>query len=249
MRVKLICCEIFFREVCALLADSPNTCDEQFLPKGLHDLGADRMLPRLQEAVDAVDPARYEAILMGYALCNNGLAGLEARRLPLIVPKSHDCIGVFMGDRQSYREYFDAHPGTYYRTSGWTERNDASGAGEETVPQKLGLFLKYDELVAKYGEENAAYIMETMGDATAHYDRMTFIRMGLPCDDRFAAMAREDAARQGWTYEEIGGSLGVLRKLIDGPWDDDSLLTVRPGERIAASHDDGVIRAAAVACT
>ncbi len=76
MRLKLICCEIFFREACALLAESRNTCDVDFLPKGLHDLGADRMLPRLQEVVDAVDPERYKAILLGYALCNNGLAAL-----------------------------------------------------------------------------------------------------------------------------------------------------------------------------
>ena len=38
-----------------------------------------------------------------------------------------------------------------------------------TVPQQLGLFQGFNELVAKYGEENARYIMETMGDPTAEF--------------------------------------------------------------------------------
>ena len=59
--------------------------------------------------------------------------------MPLVIPRAHDCIALFMGSRQRYREYFDAHPGTYYRTSGWIERDDATSAGEETVSQRLGL--------------------------------------------------------------------------------------------------------------
>ena len=38
------------------------------------------MLAELQAAVDAVDPAAgYEAMLLGYARCNDGLVGLTAR--------------------------------------------------------------------------------------------------------------------------------------------------------------------------
>ena len=42
-RFKLISCEIFTREVCAAVQASPNTIDIEFLPKGLHDIGADGM--------------------------------------------------------------------------------------------------------------------------------------------------------------------------------------------------------------
>ncbi len=43
MRLKLICCEIYFREVCRLVSESAHTIDLAFTPKGLHDLGADKM--------------------------------------------------------------------------------------------------------------------------------------------------------------------------------------------------------------
>lgn len=243
MRRKLISCEIFFREICRVVVETPVVCDVEFLPKGLHDLGADRMMPRLQAIVDQVPEGRYEAILLGYGLCNNGIVGLRARHTPLVIPRSHDCIAVFMGGSALYRSYFDAHPGTYYRTSGWTERNDTEGAGEETVPQKLGLFLQYEELVEKYGEDNARYIMETMGDSVPHYSRMTYIRMGLPRDDIDAAKAREDALEKGWVYEELQGSVDWLRRLIEGPWGDD-FLVVPPGASICASYRDDIIRLA-----
>ena len=241
MRLKLIACEIFFRELCHLVSRSPNICDIEFLPKGLHDLGSDKMAPRIQERIDAVDAERYDAIILGYGLCNNGIIGLHAGDLRMVVPRSHDCIGLFMGDRCKYREYFDAHPGTYYRTTGWTERDDASGAGDETVPQQLGLFMDYASLVEKYGEENAKYVMETMGYDSAHYDRMTYINMGLSCEESFRDRAQQEAAEKGWQFDELQGSMKVLRKLVDGEWDDD-FLVLEPGEVIAARYDDDVIQ-------
>lgn len=51
MRLKLISCEIFYREMCAVLARSRNQVDVEFLSEGLHDIGAASMCARLQQAV------------------------------------------------------------------------------------------------------------------------------------------------------------------------------------------------------
>ena len=82
------------------------------LPKGLHDLGSDRMRSRVQEAIDGVKASDYDAILMGYGLCNNGLAGIVARHIPIVLPRAHDCITLFMGSRERYITYFNDHPGS-----------------------------------------------------------------------------------------------------------------------------------------
>ncbi len=236
MRVKLLACEVFFREVCHLAAQSPTTCDLEFLPKGLHDLGAERMLARLQERVDAA-PEGYDAIALAYGICNNGVVGLTARSTRLVIPKAHDCMTLFMGDRKRYREYFESNPGTYYRTSGWFEHASSGGAGEDTVPQRLGLFQDHKKLVEQYGEENAQYIMETMGNSTANYSRLTFINMGLPRDPVFREMARAEAVKHGWTFDELKGSLELLRGLIDGEWDD-RFVTVEPGCALRPVYSD-----------
>ena len=246
MRLKLLACEIFCREVCQLVADSEHTVDVEFLPKGLHDLGAERMVARLQERIDAVPEGVHEAIVLGYALCNNGIVGLQPRHCQLIIPRAHDCITLFMGDRQRYADYHKANPGAYYRTTGWYEREDSSTAGEDTVQQKLGLAFNYQELVEKFGEGNAKYIMETMGDFTANYDRVAYIHMGLPCEGPYRQRAQEEAEEKGWVYDEVEGTMDLLRKMVEGPWDDD-FLVVQPGQSLAASHDEAVLRVVDVA--
>ncbi len=188
-RWRFIGCEILYREACWLAATSPHRVDVEFLAKGLHDVPRQDMLAKLQATVDAVPADRgYEAILLGYARCNDGVAGLRARSLPLVVPRAHDCITFFFGSRRAYQDYFDQHPGTYYLTSGWAERNEfgASGCarpayGIEGVMSKLGLAEPYEGMVEKYGKDNADFIVESMGGWLRHYTRCLYLEMGV-CD-------------------------------------------------------------------
>lgn len=241
MRLRLISCEIFYREMCWVVSRSPNQVDLEFLPKGLHDLGAAAMRARLQAAIDQADPERYEALLLGYGLCGNGLAGLEARALPLIAPRAHDCITLFLGSRARYLEYFQQHPGTYFHTTGWIERG--RDLPQLSIQEKLGGRRSFQELAARYGEDNARYLLEQLGDYTRRYGRLAFIRTGLEPDERFRRASLEEAARRGWRFEEVAGDLSLLRRLTDGPWDQEDFLRVPPGGRIAATYREDVIGA------
>lgn len=242
MRLKLISCEIFHREFCAAVARSPNTVDIEFLTKGLHDIGSEGMLERLQAAVDGVVDSQYEAVLLGYGLCNNGLAGLTARQIPLVVPRAHDCITLFLGGKERYKDYFDTHPGVFFRTTGWIERGDSTGdLSQLAMGKKLGMQQSYEELVARYGEDNARFLWEELGNLTKHYRQLTFIEMGVEPDPSFENRAREEAAQRGWKFEKVQGDMGMIQRLVDGLWDDQEFLTVPPGWRIAARYDEGII--------
>ncbi len=153
MHLKLISCEIFYREMCAVAARSINQVDVEFLPKGLHDIGAAPMLERLQSALDVLDESEHQAVLFGYALCGNGLAGLTARSKPVVIPRAHDCITLFLGSRRRYLEYFHSHPGVYFKTTGWIERGEGLQPLSQETMKKQGLGYTYEELVAKYGAD------------------------------------------------------------------------------------------------
>jgi hypothetical protein len=239
LRIKLISCEVLFRETCHCAARSRSFVDPTFMQKGLHDIGAGPMSSRLQEAIDSVDPARYDAIVLGYALCNNGIVGLHAS-VPLVIPRAHDCISLILGSRQRYAAYFSLNPGTFYYSSGWIERNRV-GEGLESIATQLGLDRSYQELVAKYGEDNARYIYETMQGGLRHYKKLAFIDTGLGDLERYRQYCRQVAEENGWEIENLQGDVGLLQRLLDGEWDSADFLVIRPGESVAASAGDDII--------
>jgi len=239
---KLLLCEVFYRECCAAAANSRFAIELEFIEQGLHNKQSHQMLAELQKRVDACPAERYEYILMAYGLCNNGLAGLAARDVPLVIPRAHDCITLFLGSRSRYDEVFNSHPGTYYLTSGWLERaygqeqyfHDPGGTTEHS---KL-----YHEYVRKFGEEEAQYLMETMGAWQKHYDRMLFIDMGLGDHEELLAVARKHAEERGLKLEETRGDARLLNMLANGPeWDPEEFLVVPPGHVIKPSYDTGII--------
>lgn len=244
MRLRLISCEIFFREMCALIARAPHTIDVEFLPKGLHDVGTAEMHTRLQSAIDRIDNSPYDAILLGYGLCNNGIVGLTSRARPLVVPRAHDCITLFMGSASRYMDYFQNHPGVYFETTGWIERGGADGELTQlALGKKLGFLQTYEEMVARYGEDNARYLREELGNLTRNYRQFTFIEMGVEPDGSFEERTRQDAEARGWAFEKVHGDLGLLQRLLDGQWDEKEFLVVPPGFQIVAKYDEGIIAA------
>ncbi len=241
-RLCCIACEISYRELCLLVAESRNIVDLDFLPKGLHDIETEAMRDRLQEHVDAASSGKvpYDHIVLAYGLCNNGTVGLTARSIPMVIPKAHDCITFFLGSRERYREYFDSHPGTYFRTTGWTERNFAREEG--TIMEKLGLGKTYEQYVEQYGEENARFIMETMGKWEENYERLAYIDMGIARHLGYAKQSEEEAQDKSWIFEKLVGDLVLLRQLIEGQWDEEKFIIVKPGEKIVASGDEDIVR-------
>ncbi|MGB9611330.1 MAG: DUF1638 domain-containing protein [Bryobacteraceae bacterium] len=238
MKLRLISCEVLYREMCDAVARSPHLVDAEFLPKGWHDLGGKRMSTLVQERIDAVPRGAYDAIVLGYGLCGNGLDGIEARHTMLVLPRAHDCIALLMGGRQRYQKFFEEHPGTFYRSTGWLER----GKGlRQLTHATADLDATLEELVAKYGLENGRYLYEELTRYRQNYQRLVYIETGLESDRRFEEEARWEAAENGWEFQKIRGSLELFRRLVNGEWGGGEFLLVQPGERIRATYDDRVV--------
>lgn len=236
MRLLLLGCGVLLRELSDAIVHSPHLVDAVYLPTGLHDSGSKLMRQRVQEAIDAGEGKGYDAIVLGYALCGTGLAGVCARSIPVAIPRAHDCIALLMGSREKYLEYFNANPGTYYRSIGWVEREDQL---KEQVAG-IGMDDDLDALIEKYGEDAGRFLHQEMSAYKRHYSRLTFIRTGLEVDDSFRQRAAAEATEKGWKFEEFEGSTTLFRRLLAGDWNED-FLVLQPGQKMVSSNDDRIL--------
>jgi hypothetical protein len=151
---------------------------------------------------------------------------------------------LFFGSRDRYMQYFQDHPGTYFLTSGWIERGEASGDLRQlSIQNRNGMDMTLEQLVAKYGEENGRYLYNELCDQTKHYRQITYIEMGIEPDDRFRRTAEERAREHGWQFDAARGEMPLIEHLVNGAWDDKDFLVVPPGHRIVVTYDDRIIRA------
>lgn len=232
-RVHLIACGVLRADVAEVLAQRALPLSAEFLPGGLHDRPQELRL-RLQEAIDRASADAQgirERIVLGYGLCGRGTVGLEARSLPLVVPKVHDCIALFLGSDAAYKREFKRFPGTYYVSAGWYEEKvrPASDGKRRVVRQSDRRGDQVRELAVKYGEEAAEMIVDFLTSWQRNYQRAAFIDTGAPKKRVYGEHARAMAEELGWAYEEIPGSLDLLVKSLTVEASTEEIAVIAPG--------------------
>jgi hypothetical protein len=247
--LKVIACEIAFREICHTAAQSRNILDLEFLTQGHHDTPCNGRA-EVQARIDAVLPGKYNAIVIGYGLCSNILAGLTTRHTPLVIPRAHDCITFFLGSKQRYQEMFETNPGTYYYTSGWLECRQRRGSampmvGDVFMPARshAGVSATFAQWVERYGEEKARYLMEVVDEWTAHYTRGTLIDFTFTTPLKLGERVKQICQDRGWEYTQVEGDLTLFQHLLDGIWDPEEVLVVQPNQQVVATFDRAIIGA------
>ncbi len=241
MRIKVIACEVFQREI-ELLADrSEHEFDVLIQAFGLHDT-PEELRRATQEAVLTARPEDCDLIVLGYGLCSNGLVGIRAGDVSFVVPRAHDCITLFLGSRERYDREFQEHPGTYYYTCGWIDRKESiEEDGLLRSQQEARRRSRYEEYVAKYGEDNAQFLIEQESLWLTHYDRAAFIHQHIGDVARYREFTQRVAESHGWQYVELEGDDRLLRRMLNGPWVEEDFLTVGAGEVTVACYDGQVI--------
>jgi hypothetical protein len=237
MRLKFVACKVLQREAYLCASRSRNVVDVAIMAQGLHN-EPDKLRTEVQKAVNQTEDEHgrpYDAVLLGYGLCSNGIDGLVAK-IPLIVPRAHDCLTLLLGSMEKYKNYFDSHRGVYWYSAGWIEHGNQPGKE------------RYEKLIAeyrqKYGEENAQYLMEMEQGWMKEYAWATYVDWGFDNAGEFKKFTKECAEYLHWTYDELVGDRRLMQKLVDGDWDPKLFLRVEPGQKLMADlTDPGLIRA------
>jgi len=239
MKLKVIACNVFQREICLAIAESPHLIDVEFAELGEH-VNSNGLRSRLQTRIDAIDrePHNYAAIVLAYGLCGNATVGLRAHRTPLVIPRAHDCCTILLGSRARFSELFKDNPSTPFSSNGYLDRGDYYLRADGVITSADGVVQEYSTLVAEYGEENARFIWDSMHPKReGESNRVYFIDIpefaGLGHASRFQARAAGD----GREVRTVPGDLGLIRRLLRAEWDPADFLTVEPGHEIAGVYD------------
>lgn len=242
-RYIALTCEALARSVYAAAAESPHTVTVQLYRQGLHNTPKN-LRATLQEQIDTIQPGAYDAILLVYGMCGTSTVDLVARHTPLVMPRTHDCIALYLGSHARYQAEFDAQPGTYWYSQDYLERNEPGsnvGLGASTIEDNMDSV--YEEYVEKYGQDNADYLMDVMGEWSKQYKRAVYINMGTGDGHAYESLAQEQAERRNWTFERKQGDRRMITMLLNGEWPDDEFLIVPPGLTIRQFGGEGLIRA------
>lgn len=243
-KYKLIACEVVQRELCAAITESPNVIDAEFLELGLHE-SPKKLRERLQARIDRCDApeAGYEAVLLGYGLCGNAVSGLEARRVPIVLARAHDCCTLLLGSRREFLARFGESLSASWYSAGYIERGRAGLRGPDADRRGLNgpdASPEYQELVARYGEDNALYVWDTLHPPVEERE-IRYIETPETESLGYAQKLSAKATAEGKAFLLLRGSSRLLRGLVDGSWNDDEYLVVPPGKRIEAIYDQARI--------
>ncbi|WP_319411210.1 DUF1638 domain-containing protein [uncultured Cohaesibacter sp.] len=209
MVAKAISCNVMAAEMRDLL---PANADVEIFDISLHTR-PNKLRDTLQDAVSRAD-GLYDPVFLGYGLCSQATVGLVAKQSHLVLFKTDDCIGVFLGSKQEQRQRALNEPGAYFLSRGWI--------GDDTG----SLFDEYLRVKTKRGEEKARKLMKKM---LGHYDRIAHIIMpSAPDPEGDRAYARAMAASFELDYVEIAGTSELIRQMVKGQTNRD-VLVVPPG--------------------
>ncbi|NBR09813.1 MAG: DUF1638 domain-containing protein [Opitutaceae bacterium] len=233
--LAVIACNVLEAEVRHYAADLAQIRTLIFMPQGLHNEPA-RLQNELQLAVTAAeaDPL-VTAIALVYGLCSRGVENLRHDRCPLVIARAHDCVTLFLGDKERYATYLREHPGTYWYSPGWIKSHTPPG------PERT------EKLRAQYAEkfdvDDVDYLMEMEAHWVANYNRAAYVGLGIGETQKDQAYTQRCAACLGWDYDHVKGDPALLRALLAGEWDQQRFLVVPPRHVIRLTADETIIRA------
>ena len=243
---KVLACKIFQRELAQVIPLCSNALDITFMRQDLH-VSPSLLREALQKEIDLIESGNdlhtnerrfgeMEAILLGYGLCSNALAGIKSRRLPLVIPRAHDCITVFMGSKERYADYFEKVKGTFFYNQSWLDLG--VDLGQSDIERKRSEYMeRFDG-----DEDTVEYLLDMDRKMLKNYRYVTYITWpGMP-NERGIGQAQKIAADAGMELLLYEGSNRLMADFVNGNWNEEDFLILQPGEELQPSFDAKVIK-------
>lgn len=246
-KVGVIACGVLEWNIRRVIQRIPDTNFVlRFLPARLHE-NPGRLRQMLREEIEQLsEESELTGIVLGFGVCGRGTIGLTATTVPLVMPRTQDCIGIYLGSHFRYMEEFSRCPGTRYVTQGWYERNSHPKTRETQnylSARDHSLYgVSFAELSKRYGPENANFICRFRESWKHNYQRAAYIRFEGEGEDASGLKAsRSLADNLGWEHEILEGDDSLLFALLSRKWSDPRVLLVPVGNRTVTAPGQAVV--------
>lgn len=255
MKLKLIACKALSRELSYLSALSDNIIDITYIRQGYHEK-PNELRNKLQQEIDLIESGEdphtnqsssenengsasylegFDAIILGYGLCSNGIVGISSKEYPIVVPRGHDCMTLLLGSKERYMKYFKELPGCFWYSGSWIESSQMPCELYDSNQKKFWLSKGYDDDVVDY-------CLQEFSGWTKKYKYAAYVKMPFIDKERWSKFTEEAAAYYNWEYKTVNGDMSLLTRLLEGQWNKEDFLVVPPGHKIAATNDEYIIR-------
>jgi len=211
IKIKLIGCDSTKNEVAWL--GIPETMDCDFLDFNYHGK-PDRLHVRLQEIIDRSQD--YDLIITTYSRCSNVVVGLLSQRVPLLMPRTHDCISLLLGSNERQLKLLRKNPGTYYFSRGWLDHGRTP-------------YAEYLEYVDRYGREKALDLIKMLYGS--YNKAVLIVTPGTKDIEFYREKVRTIADFFEWDVGEEEGNLDLLTAVLNGNIEQD-IVYVQPGQSV-----------------
>jgi len=177
-------------------------------------LNPQRLRDHLMEQVARIEAADTH-ILFGYGLCGRALEGVVSAKSTLVLPKVDDCVGALLGSRERHKELLRRRAGCYFMEQHWLET-------------ELNVFVQVTMGLERIPPERRGSIVQM---ALKNYTTLALLDSGdtePEADNRCMAYA----SRHELDFIRLKTELGLLTRLLSGPWTDEEFIVCAPGRPI-----------------
>ena len=180
---------------------------------GLH-VDLQRLKSRLLKEIADIEE-EGTCILLGFGLCGRALEGVVSGRSTLVLPRIDDCVGALLGSRRRHKDLLKQNPGCYFLEQNW-------------LNTECIIFTEIMKGMERVPPEKRENIVKSM---LRHYNSLVLLDSGdlLPENESLCL----DYARQyNLNLIRLKTELGLLTRLIKGPWSEEEFLVLPPGKAI-----------------
>ncbi|MCR6544263.1 DUF1638 domain-containing protein [Dehalobacterium formicoaceticum] len=212
MKAVICACRTIEDELNFVLQENKIDFPVIYMEAGLHD-DPEKLKSVLQNTIDRIENIDY--ILLGYALCGNGLIGLSSKKAALVLPQYHDCVAMFLGSDERYRANLGTEMAALFITGGSMRHFNPK-------------YTFYEKMIPRLGEKKALRYSQLVFQ---NYKRFALVETGAFSAEPLFQEMKDQAEFFNLETHRMKGTVDIFRKLVLGQWDEHFQI-VPPGQKI-----------------